>query len=438
VPPTVRRWFPLLVTALAACSPRAALPVAEPPAFEPTHESKCQVTKDHAKPLVVEWPASARGDLEARARSGAIVVRYSGCTMDVLDACTAPGRYTYQAFTPKEDRVRIVDATSLYANLPLGAPQLEAKLAKSGELDVAMTVVGRWASDRPFVRADQLTGACSGATHVLVGLTAGAFDFYAGGEAEARAGLTVLGVGAAGSARERRETLSRDGDAQACARWTADDHAPPAGCGAVLRVETLPIVDPPKCPEGTEWNGDACHAARVVMTTVECPLDSIWNGTACVGVVTCPPGTDKQVDGSCRGRIATAAGVTLLSPSRDARVTTWGGPLPAPEPPAPRVEPAGTFACDGESIETCRTQCQRGNSMSCNTLGEMYRDGRGVARDPGAALLAFTDACMAKNARACANIGRAYAVGDGIQKDATSAAKWLAIACKNGHTEACS
>ncbi len=155
-----------------------------------------------AKPLIVEWPSADRGKLEAQVRNhGLAVVDYSGCTMRILDRCTGGAMYKYSPITRKTDSVVIRDTDDLYANVPVGAAKLEAKLAKSGELDVQMTMVGRWETPNPSFRLDQLQGECAGATHVVSAVTVGAFTFTAGADAEVGGGATVLGVG--GGAEEQ-------------------------------------------------------------------------------------------------------------------------------------------------------------------------------------------------------------------------------------------
>src|SRR5208283_460679 len=112
-------------------------------------------------------------------------------------------KYAYSPITRKKDRVVMRDADDLYANVPIGAARLEAKLEKSGELDVDMTMVGRWEADRRTVRTDELQGSCDGATHVVSALTVGAFTFTAGADASVGGGATVLGAGGGGRSVSR-------------------------------------------------------------------------------------------------------------------------------------------------------------------------------------------------------------------------------------------
>ena len=137
-----------LLVCAQACAPNLADQASKAPEFNPKGETKCGVAKSQAEPLIVEWPSSARAKLEALSRTGVVAVHYSGCEMEVLASCNAPGKYGYTAITPKHDHVAIRNADDLYANIPLGAARLEGKLERAGELDVDMSIVGRYASDR--------------------------------------------------------------------------------------------------------------------------------------------------------------------------------------------------------------------------------------------------------------------------------------------------
>ncbi len=229
--------------ALPACSgPNLASNLAKPPDFAPKDQSKCGVTKSQAEPLIVEWPDAARGRLEALLRRGVVAVHYSGCEMEVLGQCSAKGRYGYASFTPKRSNVKMRDADELYANIPAYAVKFEAALQKAGELNVSMMIVGRYEADHVGVRAEELEGQCEGATHVVNALTVGSFDFYAGADASLGAGVAAGDAGAGAKSTSKRETLNQDGDAAACASSKRDDKEPPFGCGALIRIEVIPIL----------------------------------------------------------------------------------------------------------------------------------------------------------------------------------------------------
>jgi hypothetical protein len=239
----------LLVT---ACGENLASQVAKPPQWSPKDQTQCSVVASHSKPLVVEWPSADRGQLEAQIRShGLAVVEYSGCSMRVLDRCTAGSKYSYSPITKKIDHVVMRDTDDLYANVPVGAAKLEAKLAKSGELNVHMTMVGRWETPNTTLRLEELQGECTGATHVISAVTVGAFTFTAGADAEVGAGATVLGAGGGAKSTSKRETLSSEGKTSACDKATLGDQVPPDECGALIRLEVVPLV--PSNPFVGQW-----------------------------------------------------------------------------------------------------------------------------------------------------------------------------------------
>jgi hypothetical protein len=236
--------------------------LARPPEFKPTDETQCAIVASRSKPLVVEWPSADRGELEARIRhDGLVVVSYSGCQMRVLDQCIAGSSYVYAPITRKKDHLGIHNTDDLYANVPVGAAKLEAKLATAGQLDVDMTLVGRWEGLAPTVREDGLTGRCDGATHVMSALTVGAFKFTAGADAEVGGGVKAFGAGGGAKSTSARETLSKDGSENACEKSTMVDRAPPEECGAPIRVEVVPLV--PRNPLAGRWS---CSGATVTLT----------------------------------------------------------------------------------------------------------------------------------------------------------------------------
>ncbi|EYF04128.1 hypothetical protein [Chondromyces apiculatus] len=154
----------------------------------PNKEPRCGTTKIQARPLIVEWPSSDRAALEGRIKQGLVPVRYVGCDMEVVTTCKVPAEYAYTGITPKNDLVVIHNSDELYANIPVYAARFEGTLQKAGSLDVAMTIIGRYESNLPKIRADELQGECADTTHVISALTVGAFRFSAGAGAEAGAG----------------------------------------------------------------------------------------------------------------------------------------------------------------------------------------------------------------------------------------------------------
>jgi hypothetical protein len=240
--------LPMTLGGMACKSGNAAQKLAESTA--PTLEGstgKCKPGNEASKSLVVEWPMGDRAALEGRVNSSLVAVRYRNCEMELITNCSVQGSYKYISVTPKSENVRITNADELYAKIPIGAVKLEGKLERDGELNVDMVLVGRHESDRYRFQVSDLDGRCEGATHVVTGLTVGAFVFYSGAGADIGLGGEVRGTGvqAGAGSTASRELLSRDGDPEKCIQSPDTIAAPPIGCGALLQVEVVPIDRPP-------------------------------------------------------------------------------------------------------------------------------------------------------------------------------------------------
>lgn len=265
---TARSSLPLLTLAttlmLAGTACRNRDNVAERIMDDPTRSlatARCGGTGGIVRPLIIEWPATDRASLEGRLGRGVVVVRYEGCVVEVMRDCQVPAaNYDYAAITRKNDRVAIRSADELYATLPLSAVELEAKLAKAGELTIAMALVGNYEAQRSRFDISELEGRCQGATHVIAAAQVGAFEFFAGSAAEIGTSVEVENVaGVGGRSSASRELLNKDGDAVACESSAPGDAGPPAQCGALLRLE-LTALDGivPTCQPGSVWDGSGC------------------------------------------------------------------------------------------------------------------------------------------------------------------------------------
>lgn len=193
----------------------------------------CQAAKDPMNPLVVEWAATAKTALEAAAQRGIVVVSYAGCTMKVLDGCSAGGSYGFKQLTPNKDSIDIDSESKLYAELPLGVASLKGELQRGSRLTLSYVSVGQQAADGEPMG---LRGSCEGATHYVRVLTVGAYSLTAMAGRGASGSAFGAGVGAGRSVRDRREVLRHSGDPDACAAAPGDQ-----GCRAILQVGLAPL-----------------------------------------------------------------------------------------------------------------------------------------------------------------------------------------------------
>ena len=429
-------WVSLVVACSAGKPPSTATNAPTHASGDAIGEAKCGAPSSlaSAEPLLVDWPSTSRAKLEALSHKSLVVVRYEACNLEVLGNCKAKGSYLYTAITRKHDQVKIEDEADLWANVPLGAASLAGKLASHGELDVAMTIVGRYEADRLSIPREELDGDCERATHVVAAMVTGAFDFVAGAGTSGEAGVSAMGVGAGGKSASSFERLNSDGDAKKCTNATLADTAPPDGCGALLRLELSPIGSlaavnkskDPACPEKTTWDGAQCVRTEVV-TKIECPTGSTLEGDKCVSPVVAPAVT--QLSKGCRYGDATDCTMQCNVEKDAASCADLALML---------VKGEGVPADEKKAMSFYLRACDLGSALGCNQAGMRLEDGLGIAKDDVKAAALYQKACDAAKPDGCTNLARMFANGWGLAKDEPHAVEILTRACNLGDPGGCS
>ncbi len=190
-------------------------------------------------PLVTEWPASEKSNLEGRLREGGVVVEYVRGTMRLLPGCHVPGSYEWRRTTTSTDVVEIRSQEELEAKLPLGTASLSGELSRTGRLAVQMTVSGQRVLSGLALSDVPNDASCAGATHVVGALSIGTFQLRAGGTTSATAGVKVAGLGTQGSHSSEESILREAGDAKLCPQST--DEAPNPECASPLQLFLIPL-----------------------------------------------------------------------------------------------------------------------------------------------------------------------------------------------------
>jgi hypothetical protein len=240
------------------------------PSTPSSEGTRCQLSANQDNPLVTEWPASEKANLEVRLAEGAVVVAYSGCSLRLLPACRAVGKYGWRRTTAATDVIEIHNADELYAKLPLGAVSLEGELEQRGRLAVQTTVSGQMQLAGFDATSLAKNEACQGATHVLSALSVGAFKLRAGGARSGQGKVDVQGIGtASGSSAHDESVLREAGMPERCDSSSAE--APDQACASPIQLflQPLPssIVD--RGPSGTVkvrfWPVDPSQEWNVVV-----------------------------------------------------------------------------------------------------------------------------------------------------------------------------
>jgi hypothetical protein len=195
----------------------------------------CQYALSQGNPLLTEWPASEKANLEALLRGGAVAVEFTGCAMRLLPQCRPGGRYTVDRTTLASDSIDIKSNDELLAKLPLGAVSLEGELKRNGRLVVKTWVSGQARLEGLSPEQVPATPECARATHLLGGLSVGAFSLLTGGEASGSASASIAKLGEAGGKSSRSAELIRSaGDPDSCGKGS--EYEPHFNCRSPIQA----------------------------------------------------------------------------------------------------------------------------------------------------------------------------------------------------------
>jgi hypothetical protein len=205
----------------------------------PDAELRCQAAARSGSPLVTEWSAAEKANLQARLRAGALAVEYTGCSMRPLPACTLRGSYRWQRTTLSSEGIEIHNQDELFTKLPLGAIALEAELARSGRIAVKTMVSGQYILEGSTSADVPDYGECAQATHLLTAVSIGSFKLHSGGTLDGGVAANVGAYG--GNARTASsETLLREaGDFDSCKE--SSDDAASIGCSSPIQAFLVPL-----------------------------------------------------------------------------------------------------------------------------------------------------------------------------------------------------
>jgi len=229
--------------------------------------------------------------------------------------------------------------------------------------------------------------------------------------------------------------LNRDGEASRCAAANSEDSKPPSGCGALLRIEVVPVgaarQAEPTCASGTQWDGSQCVAVKAELTCAQGMVADKEKG--CIAKK--PEVVPVEVRGASRSPVTSRGTAPVQADCADLRECTercdkgeakgclgLGGLLRselAAGQSSPKGErAAGAFgkACDG------------GEPSACTALGEMYYQGLGIPRKASSAPALFEKACDAGNDAGCNDLGLALTEG-AVPRDLSRARRYFERVC---------
>jgi TPR repeat protein len=357
--------FPFMLAAGIVASGSCGAPTAQKlrpddPNYAAASGQRCIDGDGNPQPLIVDWKAESRADLEVTMRRGVAVVAYDCKALRVLPDCTLDGNYSFIGVSFKEQKLQLKTTGEIKANLPSGiiALSASAELKQGAALDVALSIVGKQTSSILNGTTQQLKGRCQGATHFVRAVTTGAFTLDTNTNANVDAQAAVYGAGASTKGNSEKQWHQKDGDPAACRTADPSATAAPAGCGAPLRLDLVAIAAPANTMVAAQTNADG--GARQ-SSYGACPTGLVWSGNVCS-----EPRTDRA------------------------------------------------HRCKKDNADDCKRQCELGDAGSCSDLGFMHLVGRYVPLDRSRAMQLFEKACEGADPWGCNNVGAMLIVRDAL------------------------
>jgi len=127
----------------------------------------------------------------------------------------------------------------------------------------------------------------------------------------------------------------------------------------------------------------------------------------------------ENVSAMTSGRTPSAHGDPLAP---DYRLVLQGGRGPLP---------------DMNILQLFTRACDQGFAAGCGSMGDVYFQGKEIAKDQARATTIWQDACDRGHATSCLNLGVMNHMGDGVPKDDARSATYLARGCELGLSRAC-
>ena len=451
------------VLALVGCGTGAheAMRPEPPTAAEATGRTSIPAVDGPSSPLVVDWKAEQRADLEEAIHDGIAVVAWDDKGLRLLKRCHVTGSYGYLPVQVKKDVVRLESADDVRASLPLGGLGIAGKIgggfSQGTTLDIALAMVGKRRTTWNDVTRDDLTGKCDRATHYVRAILVGAFAMKTGSRAHAEAAAEIFGAGASGESSSSKDVGTSDGRLDACEKATGEEAKPPSGCAAILRLELEPIVAAGSRPVAEPK--PATQETKTVESKAEegCPLGFVFSGGACKKSAddrphACAPDDPRECETQCEKGDAPScdrlgsliARGKLGAPDEASILAAYGKSCSRGY--ANGCANLGVRLLYGKSrdndkaLSALQRGCLMGSARSCEIVGELLLYGvNGRPKDPLGALRFFVKGCEGGDFTACTNAGFLYAGGGGsaVPRDDSKALEYGRRACYGGNSTAC-
>jgi hypothetical protein len=278
----LRLSAPLLAMAasIAACGGPSAEHGGQSSLIDRTFAGKNRCDpKNHDRPFIIEWDATDQSSFQARAASDVVFVRYEGCDLKVLDACSDDavkgrfGGYKPVDWTAGQlESVDIADEDQLFARLPLGAASLDGRVQHGEKFHMEYFVSGTRSATREhqYRAALAKVSACAGATHFVYAYNLGAFALASTSKLQGEANGSYFGFGGGGSHASQTQADKKGGVIASC---SSDSAKEVETCKAPIRL-ALRAIDDGDDPQASATKAPETDAAASLAGQLRAETDA--------------------------------------------------------------------------------------------------------------------------------------------------------------------
>lgn len=227
------RWrWPVIALATASCGGNVM--TRDPSVSDVSDQATVGVEGDPAGKhacdgtLFVDWAAGTADSIASSSRDGLVVVKSSGCKLEVLGTCHGDKGYDFVAVTPTTDRTEISseDAIRLGVELKNGK-QVGGQASRAKSRSLAYVIVGQ---DMAAGSPKKLKGDCAGATHYVSAISLGAYGLDSASHTEVTAVVKIHDA--------KSSDHQSAGDVDRCSKHGSEDDD---ACRAPLKIDLATI-----------------------------------------------------------------------------------------------------------------------------------------------------------------------------------------------------
>jgi hypothetical protein len=234
-----------LVTIVSNCSMRSKVVLSDK---QEVIEQFCSIGGEPDKPFVAGWSADEQQDLLRLASQGGVLLSYRGCNMTVVSRCRIKDQYNKVISTPNKKVMEITDSGRLYAELPMGARSLAAKVEGGRSLKLSYVIAATQSLTKDVKRKNLVGKSCKDATHYVEAMYLGAFRLEeiikASGEANT--------LGGGGRMKMKASSLDEIGKLERCYEGKMN-----LLCQGVIKIKVSKLENEENTYRTGETNGES-------------------------------------------------------------------------------------------------------------------------------------------------------------------------------------